>query len=85
MLSLSNPHNNVVSTQKNRDDKSHGVIVALVKATFHLMVSTRGQRSKGKIQRNNYHYGNCRPSLTGKTSSVSLIFTHWTDRNAKNR
>ena len=36
----------------------------------------RGQREAGKIQRNNYHHGNCRPSLTGETSSVSLIFTH---------
>ena len=44
-----------------------------------------GQREMGKIQRNNYHHGNCGPSVTGKTSSVSLIFTHRTDRNAKNR
>ena len=28
-LSLSNTHNNVASLQKNRDDKSHHVIVAL--------------------------------------------------------
>ena len=30
VLSLSNSHNNVVSIQKNRGDKSHSVIVALV-------------------------------------------------------
>ena len=29
-LSLSNSHNNVASTQKNRGDKSHSVIVALI-------------------------------------------------------
>ena len=29
ILSLSNSHNNVASIQKNRDDKSHRVIVAL--------------------------------------------------------
>ena len=29
ILSLSNPHNNVASIQKNRGDKSHRVIVAL--------------------------------------------------------
>ena len=31
ILSLSNLHNNVASIQKNRDDKSHRVIVALIK------------------------------------------------------
>ena len=31
ILSLSNSHNNVALTQKNRGDKSHHVIVALVK------------------------------------------------------
>ena len=30
VLSLSNSHNNEASIQKNRDDKSHGVIVALL-------------------------------------------------------
>ena len=30
ILSLSNLHNNVAPIQKNRDDKSHRVIVALV-------------------------------------------------------
>ena len=44
-----------------------------------------GQRETGKIQRNGYHHGNCGPSLTGKTSSLSLIFTHWTHHNVKNR
>ena len=31
ILSLSNSHNNVASIQKNRGDKSHRVIVALLK------------------------------------------------------
>ena len=44
------------------------------KATFHLTISVRGQRSTGKIQRNNYHHGSCGTSFTSKTSSVSLIF-----------
>ena len=56
-----------------------------LKATFHLTVSIRGQRATGKSQRNNYRHGSCGPSLTGKTSSVSLIFTHGTHRNFKNR
>ena len=30
ILSISNSHNNVASRQKNRDDKSHRVIVAFV-------------------------------------------------------
>ena len=59
--------------------------LCLVRATFHLTISMRGQRATGKIQRNNYHHGNCGPSLTDKTSSVSLIFTHRTHRNIKNR
>ena len=45
----------------------------------------RDQGATGKIQRNNYRHGSCGPSLTGKTSSVSLIFTHGTHRNVKNR
>ena len=56
-----------------------------VKATFHLTISMRWQRATGKIQRNNCHHGSCRPYLTGKTSSVSLIFTQGTHRNVKNR
>ena len=35
-----------------------------LKATFHFMISMRGQRSTGKIQRNNYYHGSCGPSLT---------------------
>ena len=58
--------------------------LSIVKATFHSAISMRGQRATGKIQRNNYHHGSCRPSLTGKTSSVSLIFTHGMHRNVKN-
>ena len=42
-----------------------------LKTTFHLTISMRGQRATGKIQRNNYHHGNCGSSLTGKTSLVS--------------
>ena len=56
-----------------------------LKATFHLTISMRDQRATGKTQRNNYRHGGCEPSLTGKTSSVSLIFTNGTHRNVKNR
>ena len=62
-----------------------GPTLTLLKATFHLTISLRGQRATGKIQRNNYHHGSCGPSLTSKTSSVSLVFTHGTYRNVKNR
>ena len=58
---------------------------AMLKATFHLTIFMSGQRETGKIQRSNYHHGNRGPSLTGKTSSVSLIFTHQTHRNVKTR
>ena len=70
------------STTLNRivADKSHRV-----RATSQLTISMRGQREKGKIQRNNYHHENCGQSLTGKTPPVSLIFTHQTHRNVKNR
>ena len=34
-----------------------------LRATSHLTISMRGQRTTGKIQRNNYHYGNCGLSL----------------------
>ena len=54
------------------------------RATFHLTISMLGQHATGKIQRNNCHHGSCGSSLTGKTSSVSLIFTHGTHRNVKN-
>ena len=56
-----------------------------IKATSHLTIFMRGLRAKSKIQRNNYHHGNGGPSLTGKASSVSLIFTHGTYRNVKYR
>ena len=56
-----------------------------LRATFHLTIFMRGQREMGKIQRNNYRHGNCRPSLTGKTSSVSFILTYRTHWSAKNR
>ena len=56
-----------------------------VRATSHLTISMRGQRTTYKNQRNNYHHGNRGLSLTGKTWLVSLIFTHRTHRNVKNR
>ena len=56
-----------------------------LKATFHLTISMREQRATGKIQRNKYYHGSCGPSLMGKTSWVSLIFTQGTHRNVKNR
>ena len=59
-------------------EKSYAVM-----ATFHLTILMREQLATGKIRRNNYHHGNCGPSLTDKTSSVSLIFTHQTHRNVK--
>ena len=55
------------------------------KATFHLTTSMHGERATGKIQKNNYHHWSCGPSVTCKTSSVSLIFAHGTHRNVKNR
>ena len=57
----------------------------MVRATSHLTISMSGQRETGKIQRNNYHYGNCGQSLTGNTLSLPLIFTYQTHRNVKNR
>ena len=59
--------------------------VVILKASFHLTISMRDQCATGKNQRNDYRHGSYRPSLTGKTSSVSLIFTHETHRNVKNR
>ena len=56
-----------------------------LKATFHLTISMRDQRATGKIQRNNYRHERYGPSFTGKMSSVSLIFTHGTHRNVRNR
>ena len=54
-----------------------------VHTTYHLTISIRGQCATGKIQRNNYHHGSCRPSLTGKTVSAFLIFRQGTHRNVK--
>ena len=56
-----------------------------LQATFHLTIFMRWQRAMGKILRNNYHHGSCGPSSTGKTSSVSLIFTQGMHRNVENR
>ena len=61
------------------------MIMVILKATFHLTISMCGQRAMGKFQRNNYHHESCRPSLTGKTMSVFLIFMEGTHRNVKNR
>ena len=51
ILSLSNSHNNVASIQKNRDDKSHRVIVALDSepSTF-LLVKVIGIRPLPPVQ-----------------------------------
>ena len=61
------------------------ICTCILKATFHLTISVRGQRATGKIQRNNYYHRSCGPSLTDKTMSVFLIFTQGTHRNVKNR
>ena len=45
----------------------------------------RTLRATGKIQWNNYHHENCGPSLPRRVLLVSLIFTHQTHRNVKNR
>ena len=45
-----------------------------LRATSHLTISMCTKRETGKIQTNNYHHENCGPSLTGKTSSVFLMF-----------
>ena len=53
---------------------------------FHAWVACNGHYSfELCIQRNNYHNGNYGSSLTGKTSSVSLIFTQKTHGNVKTR
>ena len=46
ILSLSNSHNNVASLQKNRDDKSHPVIVALVGSSCFSQCGQRQTKSK---------------------------------------
>ena len=56
-----------------------------IQATSHLTIFMRDLRAKSEMQRNNYHHGNGVPSLTSKTSSVSLIFTHGTHRNVTKR
>ena len=62
---------------------THGnrYVKSSLKGYFSLNDSIRGQRETGKVRSNNYHQGNCGPSLTGKTSSVSLIFTYQAHRN----
>ena len=56
-----------------------------IRVTSHLTIFMHGLLAKSKIQRNNYHHGNGGPSLTGKTPSVSLIFTHGTRRTVRYR
>ena len=56
-----------------------------LKATSRLTIFMSGLLAKSKIQRNNYHHGNGGASLTGKTSSLSLIFTYGMHRNVKYR
>ena len=41
--------------------------------TSHLTIFIFGMRAKGKIQINNYQYGQRGQSFAGETSSVSLI------------
>ena len=40
-----------------------------LKSTSHLAISMHGQRATGKIQRNNYHHGSCRPACYNWASS----------------
>ena len=47
ILSLSNSHNNVASIQKNRGDKSHRVIVALIGGNFSFKC---GELSSGSLK-----------------------------------
>ena len=75
----------LIFTQGTHRNVKNRWVRSSLKATFHLTISMRGQRATCKIQRNNYHHWNCGPSLVGKTSSVSLILTHGTHRNVKNR
>ena len=84
-----------ISMRPWREDQKHRhrftrytrpeTLIMVIRATFHLTISMCGQRATGKIKRNNYHHESCGPSLTGKTSSVPLIFTHRKHRNVKNR
>ena len=66
-------------------DTNDVLSVLVTEATFHLTISMGRQRATSKIRRNNYCHGRFGPSLTGKTSSVSLIFTHRKQWNVKNR
>ena len=71
---------NQVVENSHRSCTRHSVQVIQLRATSHLAISMRGQRATSKIQMNNYHHWNYGPSLTVKTSSVSLILTHQTHR-----
>ena len=59
-------------------------IVGRVVTGFHLAIFMRGQRATGKIPKELLPSRELRSSLTGKTASVSLIFTHGTHRTVKN-
>ena len=73
------------NSESGVDDRGHRLRIRHLKGDFSLNDFHAWQRATGKIQRNNYHHGNCGPSLTGKTSSVSLNFAHGTHQNIKNR
>ena len=45
---------------------AHQLGEIMIKVTFHLTISMRGQLATGKIQRINYHDESCGPSLTLK-------------------
>ena len=75
----------ILEAQAGRKIGSFGKRYCSLNATSHLTISLRGQRETGKIQRTNYHHGNCGQFLTGKTSSITLIFTHEWHQNVKNR
>ena len=52
ILSLSNSHNNVASLQKNRGDKSHRVIVALIRFVSLPHSVTCNRDKSSMLQRN---------------------------------
>ena len=54
------------------------------KATSHLTIFVPGMRAKANLEIITIT-GTAGPCLTGRTSSVSLIFTHLSHQNVKNR
>ena len=51
----------VAATIRMHSDAVLSSTDALLKATFHLTISMRGQRATCKIQRNHYHHESCGP------------------------